>query len=39
MSRNTALTVRDLECAYGSVRVLSGISFELEAGSILGFAV
>ena len=38
MSRNTALTVRDLECAYGSVRVLSGISFELEAGSILGIA-
>ena len=38
MSNNTALTVRDLECAYGSVRVLSGISFELEAGSILGIA-
>ena len=32
------LDVRELECAYGTVRVLSGISFQLESGTILGIA-
>ena len=30
------LDVRDLECAYGSVKVLSGVTFRLEPGKILG---
>ena len=38
MSKNIALDVKDLECAYGSVKVLSGITFQLESGSILGIA-
>ena len=38
MSKAAALNIKDLECAYGSVKVLSGISFALESGSILGIA-
>ena len=38
MSSNIALDVKNLECAYGSVKVLSGITFQLESGSILGIA-
>lgn len=38
MSKTTVLNVKDLECAYGSVKVLSGITFSLGPGSILGIA-
>ena len=38
MSKECVLNVTDLECAYGSVKVLSGISFQLKSGSILGIA-
>ena len=38
MAGEKVLDVRELECAYGSVRVLSGISFQLGSGSILGIA-
>ena len=38
MDARELLRVEDLECAYGSVRVLSGVSFALKAGEILGIA-
>ena len=38
MDAKELLRVEDLECAYGSVRVLSGVSFALKAGKILGIA-
>lgn len=38
MDKEYVLNVKDLECAYGTVKVLSGISFQLGAGSILGIA-
>ncbi|MBO5791788.1 MAG: sugar ABC transporter ATP-binding protein [Lentisphaeria bacterium] len=38
MKNSTVLDVRELECAYGTVKVLSGISFQLEPGTILGIA-
>ena len=38
MNTKCILNVKDLECAYGSVKVLSDISFQLGAGSILGIA-
>lgn len=38
MAGEIVLDIRELECAYGSVRVLSGISFQLGSGSILGIA-
>ena len=38
MAGEIVLDVRELECAYGNVRVLSGISFQLRSGSILGIA-
>ena len=38
MNKESILNVKDLECAYGSVKVLSGISFQLGPGSILGIA-
>ena len=38
MERRALLEVEDLECAYGSVRVLSHLSFSLNAGEILGIA-
>ena len=38
MDAKELLKVEDLECAYGSVRVLSGVSFALKAGEVLGIA-
>ena len=38
MSKEILLKVENLECAYGNVRVLSGISFALGSGSVLGIA-
>ena len=38
MDAKELLRVEDLECAYGSVRVLSGVSFALKAGEVLGIA-
>jgi ribose transport system ATP-binding protein len=38
MSNQLLLNIQDLSCAYGSVKVLSGISFQLTSGSILGIA-
>ena len=37
MKNSTVLDVRELECAYGTVKVLSGISFQLEPGTILAY--
>ncbi|MBR2373681.1 MAG: sugar ABC transporter ATP-binding protein [Lentisphaeria bacterium] len=38
MNKEILLKVENLGCAYGNVRVLSGISFALGAGSVLGIA-
>ena len=38
MAADVILDVRELECAYGNVKVLSGISFQLASGSVLGIA-
>ena len=38
MGKELLLNIQDLACAYGSVKVLSNISFQLGSGSILGIA-